>query len=301
MQILSDDRLSVAIEKVQITEESALGTGEHGHEFIELVYFCDTGGYHYVNGKTFPIKKGYVFLIAPRVPHYYIRDLKRKQGKDEEEEPDINVINLIFHKSVLGDAFSDKDFNKHLIEYFAGGLYKNVFTGNPNDCVHAYDEDLKIYNFLIDIREEQKAKGFGYAAIVEAKLKEILILTIRKYINPDKQEELSSKGIALFVASYIEQNYKESVNLEEIADRCFLSVSSIRRIFKQYFGIPIFQYMQRVKIKMACKYLLEENLTVEALMGKIGLNDKKWFYELFRRETGMTPTEYRLKHLKGND
>lgn len=305
MRILLDDLISASVEKVQITEESTLGKDEHGHEFIELVYFCSAGGYHYVNGKTFPIKRGDVFLIAPYVPHYYTRDLKRKNGEGEAEDYKIEVINLIFHKSVLGDAFSDKNFNKHLIEYYVDGLYKSVFMENSDDCIHAYDDDLKIYNFLIDIREEQKAKNLGYIAIVEAKLKEILILTIRKYITPDKQEEeFSSKGIAIFIASWIEQNYREPVNLEEIADRCFLSVSSIRRIFKQYFGIPIFQYMQQVKIKMACKYLLEENLTVDALMEKIGLNDRKWFYELFRRETGITPKEYRLKNLeeeKNND
>ncbi|MEX2573909.1 MAG: helix-turn-helix domain-containing protein [Balneolaceae bacterium] len=96
--------------------------------------------------------------------------------------------------------------------------------------------------------------------------------------------------------SYIEQNYQDTLTVEEIAGQSNMSRRNFIRRFKKATHNTPLEYMQRVKIEAAKKALELGTGSISSLMFDVGYNDPKTFRTIFRRITGLTPREYRKKY-----
>lgn len=96
--------------------------------------------------------------------------------------------------------------------------------------------------------------------------------------------------------SYIEQNYRRAITIEEIAERSNMSRRNFVRRFKQATHNTPLAYLQRVKVEAAKKALERGGASVGQLMYDVGYTDAKAFRELFKRYTGFTPQDYRRKY-----
>ena len=92
---------------------------------------------------------------------------------------------------------------------------------------------------------------------------------------------------------YIEEHFKESLSLDEIADYCFLSKSHFCRIFKNETGLTFKAYLNQVRISSAKVLLKSTSWKNYEIAEHIGFDDTSYFNELFKKSTGMTPNEYR--------
>ena len=273
-------------ENMQVTEETELWGDLHGHTFIEIVYFDAGGGFHCVNGQYYSIKKGDVFLVPPGVEHFYTKDVVNSEYSGTK------VINLIFNDDIFDEIDKGQGFIKGLYAYYAKGVYQTSIQ--PLDCLFCSDFDHVIYDLLQSIKHEQETKDVGYWVVMEANLKTLIAIIFRRHlIEKNERLILSHQGIAMHIVTMIEQNYKDTPKIVDIANKFGFSESSIRRIFKEETGVSFWKFVQQVRIKAACRYLVEGNLSVETVMEKVGMSDKKQFYELFKREVGMTPKEYK--------
>ncbi|RNC85861.1 MAG: helix-turn-helix domain-containing protein [Balneola sp.] len=96
--------------------------------------------------------------------------------------------------------------------------------------------------------------------------------------------------------SYIENNYEEKLNINDIAAMVNLNVRSFLRRFKKATSNTPLEYIQRVKIEAAKKKLESTTETILEVMYGIGYNDEKAFRKTFRKYSGLTPKEYRKKY-----
>lgn len=95
---------------------------------------------------------------------------------------------------------------------------------------------------------------------------------------------------------YIEKNVKNRISVEELADQFAISRRNFVRRFKKATANTPLQYIQRVKIEVAKQRLESSTQNVNEVMFEVGYNDEKAFRTLFRRFTGLTPHEYRMKY-----
>ncbi len=58
------------------------------------------------------------------------------------------------------------------------------------------------------------------------------------------------------------------------------------------------KYLQRVKVESAKKAFENSRKTISEVMYEVGYSDNKAFREVFRRFTGMSPVEYKLRYNK---
>ena len=63
--------------------------------------------------------------------------------------------------------------------------------------------------------------------------------------------------------------------------------------FKQEMRVSITQYITRIRIEQAQRLLNESDLKVGEIAGRVGLSDPRYFNTVFKRQVGMTPSEYR--------
>jgi AraC-like DNA-binding protein len=91
---------------------------------------------------------------------------------------------------------------------------------------------------------------------------------------------------------YIDENYQESIDLELISQRAFLSRFHFHRLFRQVYKKTPHQYLTGKRIERA-KALLADNKPVIEVCNEVGFESIGSFSVLFKKEIGFAPTYYR--------
>jgi two-component system, response regulator YesN len=90
-----------------------------------------------------------------------------------------------------------------------------------------------------------------------------------------------------------EKHRRPDLNLEEVANNVHLSPSHLARLFKAKMGVSYVKYLTSVRMEDAKRLLRTTEMTVGAVATAVGYEDSPYFHRVFRRETGMTPANYR--------
>ena len=100
------------------------------------------------------------------------------------------------------------------------------------------------------------------------------------------------------VQDFIEENYRDKITVEQLADMFAIGRRSFERRFKKATNNTVIEYMQRVKIEAAKKSFETSRKNINEVMLNVGYTDTKAFRDVFKKITGMTPIEYRNKYNK---
>jgi len=103
-------------------------------------------------------------------------------------------------------------------------------------------------------------------------------------------EELYERIVAAKV--FIDENYHEAINLDEISQKAFLSRYHFHRLFSQVYKKTPHQYLTLKRIEKA-KDLLAENKQIIDVCNEVGFESLGSFSTLFKKEIGFAPTYYR--------
>jgi AraC-like DNA-binding protein len=91
---------------------------------------------------------------------------------------------------------------------------------------------------------------------------------------------------------YIDDNYHEALDLEQVSQKAFLSKFHFHRLFRQIYRRMPHQYLTWKRINKA-KDLLSENKLVTEVCNEVGFESIGSFSVLFKKEIGFAPTYYR--------
>jgi transcriptional regulator GlxA family with amidase domain len=98
--------------------------------------------------------------------------------------------------------------------------------------------------------------------------------------------------------AYIESKVDEKISVEHLSSRFAVGRRNFDRRFIKATGNTPVEYSQRVKIESAKKAFETTRKTINEVMYEVGYSDVKAFREVFRKITGMSPLEYRVKYNK---
>lgn len=96
--------------------------------------------------------------------------------------------------------------------------------------------------------------------------------------------------------TYIEEHYNDDITIAQVSNDANMSKRTFIRRFKKATHYTPLEYLQRVKIEAAKKLLEKNERGVGQAMYEVGYNDPKSFRGLFKRFTGLTPSQYRMKY-----
>ncbi len=94
---------------------------------------------------------------------------------------------------------------------------------------------------------------------------------------------------------YLEENYDESISLDELAAEAGLSPSYLSRSFKQRFGLSFSEYLNRLRLDEARRLLRSSRKNVGEIAREVGFNDSNYFSRVFKQEEGIPPSRYRRR------
>lgn len=97
---------------------------------------------------------------------------------------------------------------------------------------------------------------------------------------------------------FIEKNVTEKISVEELAVKFAIGRRHFERRFKKATNNTPVEYIQRVKIEAAKKYLESSRKNVNEVMYEVGYSDTKAFRTVFKKITGLSPIDYKNKYNK---
>ena len=92
---------------------------------------------------------------------------------------------------------------------------------------------------------------------------------------------------------FIQENYRESIGLQDIASLTHVSENYISSLFREETGMNFLQYLNAIRINKAVELLKNSSLNISEIAETTGFPTPGYFTKIFRRFFSVTPTEYR--------
>jgi len=109
--------------------------------------------------------------------------------------------------------------------------------------------------------------------------------------------QLAGSRLAVVRApQFVQQHFHEKFPASAIAKFCGLSRFQFSRSFHHVFGITFREYLLRYRIREACVRLAKGTAPVTEIAYAVGFHDGSYFARMFRRYTGMLPSQYARAH-----
>lgn len=96
--------------------------------------------------------------------------------------------------------------------------------------------------------------------------------------------------------SFIKENYGKELSLKILASNSYCNSSYLSHIFKEKMDLGITDYINRIRVEAARQLLDVTARSVTDICMAVGYNDSGYFSRVFRKHTGVSPSEYRLKN-----
>lgn len=180
------------------------------------------------------------------------------------------------------------------------GIPSVILSGNnsntemiPQEILHYSTlDDPKILFYIEEMLQESSEQKQNHHRILFHYLILLILYLQREYKNIyDTPNSIKHSYIPDF-QKYLRDHYTD-FSLQSMSEEFHLSSSHICRLYKQHTGITLMKSLQSIRIQIA-KYLLENTMdSVENVAFHTGYSDTSYFIEVFKKETGLTPFNYR--------
>lgn len=254
----------------------------HTHSFYEINYVLKGGCINLVEEEPVLMNEGDFILMNPGTYHIPYCE---SEGQ---------LLNFIIDAEWFASHFGDVDAENPQI----GKFIKNA-------------ENEKFYRYLLALDNGQETKKLAEKLVlvnsVEGKKKCLLLeaamveffCSVIYGENKIRLSELkgknSNKGRKL--VNYLNNNFS-TATLEGIAEYAGYSKTHICRIFKDNVGKSFGDVLTNIRIEHAKYNLINSEKTVREIASEIGYESVEYFQRLFKRETGITPGDYRKTQIK---
>ncbi|MDO4650440.1 MAG: AraC family transcriptional regulator [Eubacteriales bacterium] len=114
-----------------------------------------------------------------------------------------------------------------------------------------------------------------------------------------KQKELIKLGdadLSKKIAEYIEENLFEEITVEEICDKFGIKKTKLYQITGHSFGKSFRAEILTLRMQKAREMLRNSDKKIYEIAETVGYPDYNYFTKVFKKETGMTPRNYRNQY-----
>ncbi len=111
-----------------------------------------------------------------------------------------------------------------------------------------------------------------------------------------KKEDYQSKDLMGEIKRYLDSNLHAPISLQLIAERFFINPTYFSRRFKDHYGQSYSDYLTNLRLDKATEWLIGTNLKIQEIAELVGYEGAAYFSNVFKRERGFSPNEFRQKH-----
>lgn len=160
-----------------------------------------------------------------------------------------------------------------------------------------YLENMMTEFITDEKKREQFTENYYYAYLNAGSYGQVIkgaFLVLIQYMEEEKKliREKMDKPVSMAV-QYMRDHYQEQISLEEVASICNVSPNYLSKLFRNEMGVGFLDYLTQIRLKESEKLLEETNLSIREIASRVGYLDEKYYSKLFKKATGIKPSEYR--------
>lgn len=249
----------------------------HKHNFYHLVLFTEGGGDHAVDFTTFPVKEGQIYFMIPGQVHSWA-------FRGPVDGYVVNFSDAFFQSFLLKPDYLEQ------FAFFSGDVHEAVID-LPKELYH------KARAIFEEIIEESEHAGRMNADAVRALMIRLFILISR--LNKQQAEHASSNYSHTVLRNFrklIDQNYLNLRLPKEYAELLYITPNHLNALCKDLLDTPAGELIRDRVALEAKRLLVNMDTTIAEIASKLNFADNSYFSKFFKKQTGITPEEFR-KHL----
>lgn len=253
----------------------------HTHDgFLELVIVMNGSAVHIVDNEHFTIRKGDAFVIGQDTCHGY------------DAPVDFRICNIMFRKNFLDLSAMDIAASEGFQALFVLEPAASRNTGFCSNLHLSADEYAEVSRIIKRLVDEYFSDRPGRKTMIKGDFLRLTVTLSRLY---DIDRVNIGEGVIKLARplAYIEQNLAEDISVAKLAELANYSQRQLIRLFREAFDCVPSVYITRLRMNTAKELLSETDMPVAAVGEKCGYTDSNYFSRIFRKSTGMTPTEFR--------
>ena len=233
-----------------------------------------------MENETVELKQGDFFFIKPDTVHSYYCN--------HEKSASIFIVCFKSQARILDVLVGKTALNKHL---------KNLLQIISEEAENAFQ--LPFYNKIKLLDKPRFGAQQMFLNYVENFLISLLRIALANnsdiVVSTDNTE--FEDNIVSDVIKLLNENLYSKISLDVISKELYFSKAYLNKLFKKNKGVPIMQYYVRMKIKEA-KKLLRDGFSIATVSEKLNFDEATYFTKVFKKVTGLTPSEYKDTILK---
>lgn len=241
----------------------------HFHNYYEIFLVLKGNVSHMVNGKTQSLSPGHLLFIRDFDTH----DYKSGDGKPFE------FINLAFTKDCFESMCNYLGESSRLTNLLSHSLPPTVFL-SARECE-------KLFFSMTELGGQNDTES----AKLMLKILLIKVFTENFLNYPDEKNE-----VPLWLEITYEKMKQPSYfikGVQKMYDICPKSREHLCRSLKKFYNTSPIQLVTDLRLGLSLSMLTTSNLTITDICYECGFENLSWFYKVFYKKYGITPSQYR--------
>lgn len=253
----------------------------HRHDFFEVLYLSKGSGFHIIDGNKYEIKPPCVFFMSP--------------GQAHKIEFSNDIEGYIFIFTAEFYLINQTNQNR-LIEF---PFFFSVRQENrPLDLEMA--DDILFIESLFKRGINELAKGETFSVELLRSALDLILTTCAVLYKTDENLLTKGKGHVVVKRFFqlLEDNFQKNLTVNEYAELLAITPNHLTQTVNQLTGKTSSQIIKSKQVLEIKRLLVHTNLTVTEIANRLNFPDQSYFTKFFKRETGISPLQYRLKQLE---
>ena len=250
----------------------------HFHPEYEIQVITSTTGKYFVGDFIGSFEPGNLVMTGPNLPHNWVSNVPHGERVDER------CLILQFDAEVIAQAIKAFPELKRVECLLDASRWGVLFTPKTGAAAEPIMREmlgaqgmrritlfLALLDLLVQSTEQVKLASAAYRA------------------DPSHYAETRINH----VLSYIGKNLSQELRETELAELAGQSASAFSRYFRRHTGVPFVQYVNRLRINLACQLLMSGELSITDICYQVGFNNLSNFNRQFLLLKEMSPSRWR--------
>ncbi|MFT8887810.1 MAG: AraC family transcriptional regulator [Ethanoligenens sp.] len=254
----------------------------HWHEEMEITRVTEGMALYQIDLDTVEVHEGDLIFVSPHTLHCF----------NQVGDARLSSNTFVFHLDLLGRGIPDACTNQYL-QPIANGNLRLGHLRRPGEPGYQL-----LFESFLRLEQIYRENGAFFELALKAELFHffwLLFLNGLTYASSPKTEDGQIREKLREVLRYMQENYKRSVTVEELAKQCHFSSYYFMRFFKKHLNMTCIEYMNQYRLARALEALESTDLPITSIALENGFNTVSYFNRQFKDKFHITPSACRKR------
>lgn len=262
---------------------SGFSSSFHSHDCFEITYVLRSSALHVIGDMSYAMPEGALVVVSGMLSHAVVPD------------DDCVAYRILFDKELVSECFKTFKEDIGFIRMFtlsSAGVSDNSHFSRLG--IEDAETRTRFRVLFEKLSNEYSRGGEDGMIMIKNLMSELIVLIIRTFA--DRAAIKRNINLLMTTASgYIEENLGNNLRVAEIAKMLNISTRHFNRAFKKFFNYSPQEFIIYLRTNKAKGMLAFTTINITDIAAACGFYDCTHFCKIFRRQTGISPKEYRRK------